>query len=109
MEFTGCLILLATPKFPCVRIKKKKKKSPELATPKKWPCPGLATSKKWQSPTMVSLGVTSPGLCHFLGVASPGHSHFRGWPVLDSVFFSGFWHIGKFGGGKKDQPPCKIL
>ena len=22
------------------------------------------------------------------------------------LFFSGFWHIGKFGGGKKDGPPC---
>ena len=39
-----------------------------------------------------------------------------GWQVLDlvisdggkirSLFFSGFWHIGKIGGGKKDQPPC---
>ena len=25
-----------------------------------------------------------------------------------TLFFSpGFWHIGKFGGGKKDQPPCR--
>ena len=41
---------------------------------------------------------------------------FGGWLVLDLViseggqfrtlFFSGFWHIGKFGGGKKDQTPC---
>ena len=41
---------------------------------------------------------------------------FWGWQVLDLVisevglfrtlFYSGFWHIGKFGGGKKDQPPC---
>ena len=44
---------------------------------------------------------------------------FWGWQVLDLViseggqfrtlFYSGFWHIGKFGGGKKDQPPCRIL
>ena len=41
---------------------------------------------------------------------------FCGWQVLDLVvseggqfrnlFFSGSWHIGKFGGGKKDDSPC---
>ena len=58
-----------------------------------------------ESPVLVSLGVA--GLCHFLG-----------WQVQDLVIseggqirtllFSGFWHIGKIGGGKKDQPPCII-
>ena len=66
------------------------KKSHKLATPQKWQSPRLATPKKMaESPTLVSLGVASPGLCHFFGVAS-----------LD------FRHIGKFGGGKKDQTPC---
>ena len=27
--------------------------------------------------------------------------HFR------TLFFSSFWHIGKFGCGKKDQTPCR--
>ena len=71
------------------------KQSPELATPK----------KITGSPTLVSLEVASSGLCHFLVVASPRLHHFRGWPVQHSVF-SGFWHIGKFGGGKKDGSPC---
>ena len=43
----------------------------------------------------------------FWGVASPGLNHFRGWLVQNS-FFSGFWHIGKFGGGKKDETPCTM-
>ena len=51
---TGCLILLATPKFSYVP-ESRKKQSPELATPKKWQNPGLATPKKWQSPQLLQL------------------------------------------------------
>ena len=46
-----------------------------------------------------------------------GTAIFWGLQVLDIViseggqfrtlFFSGFWHIGKYEGGKKDQTPCK--
>ena len=74
------------------------KQSPELATPK----------KITGSPTLVSLEVASSGLCHFLVVASPRLHHFRGWPVQHSVF-SGFWHIGKFGGGKNQICPRNVL
>ena len=38
-----------------------------------------------------------------LGVAS----FFWGWPVQDSAFFVDSRPIRKFGGGKKDQPPCR--
>ena len=62
------------------------------------------------SQTLVILGVASSRLYHFLWVASPWLSHFRGWPFQNSVvFFYGFWHIGKFGGGKKDESPCTVV
>ena len=85
--------------------------NPEKNEVLNWPPPGMTKSKTChpqimtQSRTVVSLGMPGSGLCHFLGVASPGLSHSRGWPVQDSDF-SGLWHIWKFGGGKKDGPPC---
>ena len=77
----------------CARIQKKQRR--ELATP-----------KNGRDQNLPPLNSPELGTLPFLGVASPELSHFRGWPVQDSCFFSGFWHIGKFGGGKKDQTPC---
>ena len=61
--------------------------------------------KKWQSPELATLKLTRVG----------DSAIFWGWQVMDIViseggqfrtlFFSGLWHIGKIGGGKKDQPP----
>jgi hypothetical protein len=42
-------------------------------------------------------------------VATSGLCQFWWWPVQDSVIFAGFWHIGKLGGGKKDETPCISL
>ena len=58
--------------------------------------------KKWQSHELATTTLTRVGDCHF----HHGLSHFRGRPVKDYCVFSGFWRIGKIGGGKKDQPPC---
>ena len=65
--------------------------------------------KKWQSPELATLKLTRVG----------DSAIFWGWQVMDIViseggqfralFFSGFWHIGKIGGGKKDQPPFIYL
>ena len=52
-----------------------------------------------------SLGVASSGLGLFLGVASPGLTVISGGGQFRTVF-SGFRHIGKFGGGKNDDAPC---
>ena len=75
-----------------------------------WPPPEMAKSrtchpKNGRVQNLPSLNSPELGTLQFLGVASHGLSHFRGWPVRDSGFFSGFWHTGKIGGGKKDQPP----
>ena len=62
--------------------------SPGLATPKNRPSPELAT----------------PKLTNIVD--------FLGWQILDLVISRGgqfrteFWHIGKFGGGKKDGALC---
>ena len=95
---TGCLILLATPKFPYGPKSRKKKQSPELATPKKWQSPGLATPKftRIGDCAIFGGGKSWTILGHFLGVASSRLC----------FFFFGFCHMGKFGGGKKDQTPC---
>ena len=85
-QYTGCLILLATSKFPYVPESKKKHGS-WTGHPMKWLSSGLATPKKWQSPQFWWVGVASSGLFHFLGVANPGLGPFRGWPVHDCGFF----------------------
>ena len=89
----GVWSFLPPPNFPMCQ--NPEKKSPKLASPKKWQSPGLAT------PKLTRVGDSDI---------------FWGWQVLDSaifwggqfrtLFFSGFWHIGKLGGGKKDQTPC---
>ena len=89
------------PQFsPFARIQKKTESW--TGHPLKWLSPWLATPQKMaESQTLLSLGVASSGLCNFLGwqvISESGQIRTR--------FFSGFWHIGKIGGGKKDQPPC---
>ena len=84
--------------------------NPEKYRVLNWPPSEITKSRTCHPPKMAE----SPTLVS-LGVASSGHCHFWGWQVLDLVFsrggqfrtfFSGFWHIGKFWGGKKDQTPC---
>ena len=98
------MILLAIPKFPYVP-ESRKKKSPELATlwndkvhdlppPKNGRVQTLPPLKSPQLATLPFFGGDKSWTLSFQRVASSG-------PV-----FSGFWHIGTFGGGKKDQPPC---
>ena len=50
-------------------------------------------------------GYPSTELCFFPAILAQGN---MGWPFQDSVIFPGFWHIGKFGGGKKYASPCTI-
>ena len=79
-----------------------------------WPPPEMTKSrtchpKKLQSPELATLKLTRVG----------DSAIFWGWQVMDIViseggqfrtlFFSGFWHIGTIGGGKKDQPPFIYL
>ena len=78
-------------KIPCARIinwppseKTKSRQSPEFVPSKLTRVGDSASFWWWQVLDSYFLGVASLGLC----------------------FFSGFWHIGKFGGGKKDQTPC---
>ena len=52
---TGCLILLANPKFLYVP-ESRKKQSPELATPKIWQSPGLPPLNSPQLETAIFWG-----------------------------------------------------
>ena len=72
-SYTGCLNLLATPKFPYV-LESRKKHSPKIATLKKLRSPGLATPK-----------LTRVGDSAILW----------GWQVLDSAIFWG-WPVQDF-------------
>ena len=79
--------------------------SPELATPGRvqhLPPPKNAivqNSPPLNSPNLGTLPYFGGGKSWTLPFLLRVVIHFRGWPVQDS----GFWHIGKFGGGKKDE------
>ena len=73
----GCLILLATPKFPYVPESRKKESRTGHS------------QKMAESRTCHPLTHQSWGLCHFLGVASPGLCHFFGVASSGLCFF--FW------------------
>ena len=81
--------ILATPKFPCARIQKKK--SPELATLYNDRVQDLPPPKIGRVQNLGEF-VASSGLCPFLRVASSGLCHLRGLPVQYSVVFL---HSGK--------------
>ena len=68
--------------------------------------PTLATPKKWQSPELATLKLTRVGDSAIFGGGKSWTYVISERGQFRTLFFSGFWHIGKFGGGKKDQTPC---
>ena len=90
---------LPPPNFPMCH-NPEKKQSPKLATLWNDKVQDLPPQKNGRVPNSGDIRGGKFWTLQFFGGG-------KSWTLsLQRVASSGFWHIGKFGGGKKDQPPC---
>ena len=68
------------------------------------PQAGGPAARAWAG--RVQLQLQELGTLPFFGGGKSWTQPLTGGGQFRSLFFSGFGHIGKFGGGKKDQTPC---